>query len=63
MIRFFRNLKQDDQGATAVEYGLIIALIFLAIAGSVSAFGQSTISMWDNVKAKVQKSNENANEE
>ena len=63
MIRFFRKLKQDDQGATAVEYGLIIALIFLAIAGSVSAFGQSTISMWDNVKAKVQKSNENANEE
>lgn len=29
----------DDSGATAIEYGLIISLIFLVILSSVTAFG------------------------
>ena len=30
---FFKNLARDEQGATAIEYGLIAALIAVA-AGS-----------------------------
>ena len=48
MRRLHRFLK-DQSGATAVEYGLILALIFLAMVGAVSAFADGTISMWDYV--------------
>lgn len=49
MIAFLTKLKKDDQGATAVEYGLILALIFLAMVGAVHSFGQTTIRMWTGV--------------
>lgn len=49
MFRFLARLGRDAGGATAVEYGLILALVFLAMIGGVSAFGQSTIAMWNKV--------------
>ena len=54
MVQFLENLKNDDQGATAVEYGLIIALIFLAMIGGVTTFGETTISMWNNISETVE---------
>ncbi len=35
----------DDRGATAIEYGLMAALISLAIIGTVEALGSSINSM------------------
>jgi pilus assembly protein Flp/PilA len=49
-----RRLGKDERGATAVEYGLILALIFLAMIGAVIAFGQQTISMWTYVAKEVE---------
>ncbi len=37
----------------AVEYGLILAFIFLAMAVGVTAVGTSTKNMWDNVASSV----------
>jgi pilus assembly protein Flp/PilA len=37
--RFLFRLRRDDSGATAIEYGLIISLIFLVILGALQAFG------------------------
>lgn len=34
-----RPLPVDECGATAIEYGLIISLIFLVIVSSLTAFG------------------------
>jgi pilus assembly protein Flp/PilA len=34
-------VDRDDRGATAVEYGLMIAFIALAIVTTVQAFGQT----------------------
>ena len=34
-----RRFIRDDSGATAVEYGLIAAMIFLAIIGSLTTLG------------------------
>ena len=37
-----RNLRrEDDRGATAVEYGLMVGLIAVVIIGTVIALGQS----------------------
>ncbi|MFN3212661.1 MAG: Flp family type IVb pilin [Henriciella sp.] len=37
MLKFFKN----ESGATAIEYGLIAALIAVAIIGAVTALGSS----------------------
>ena len=53
MVQILKKLKTDDRGATAVEYGLIIALIFLAMIGGVNAFSSTAIDMWNNVSDAV----------
>jgi pilus assembly protein Flp/PilA len=49
----FSRLVQDQKGATAVEYGLIIALIVLAMMAGLGQFASTTIGMWNNVSAAV----------
>ncbi len=36
-----RNFFKDESGASAVEYGLLVALIAVVIIGAVSALGTS----------------------
>jgi pilus assembly protein Flp/PilA len=49
-----KRIASDISGATAVEYGLILALIFLAMLAAVQNFGESTIRMWSNVADKTE---------
>ena len=39
MMNFLKLIKNDDKGATAIEYGLIAALIAVAIITAVSSVG------------------------
>ncbi len=43
------DFRRDENGATAIEYGLIAALIFLAIAASIRNFTGSTSEMYDEI--------------
>ena len=52
MRRFLRILK-DQRGATAIEYGLILALVFLAMVGALSTVAGTTINMWNYVATEV----------
>lgn len=54
--RLLRSLKRDARGATAIEYGLIIALIVLAIMVAVNNVATKTNNMWFNVANKVNNS-------
>jgi pilus assembly protein Flp/PilA len=49
----FRSLAADCKGATAVEYGLILAMIVIAMIVSLSTVANVTIDMWNNVNTKV----------
>lgn len=51
MRRFIQKLVAEEKGATAVEYGLILALIFLACVGAITGVANSTSGMWNNVAA------------
>lgn len=53
MFRFLAKLGRDASGATAVEYGLILALIFLAMLGALTSFGRSASDMWNTVSNTV----------
>jgi len=52
-MRIFRRLMVDQEGATSVEYGLILALIFLAMIVGVASVGTTTSGMWNNVSSEV----------
>ena len=47
MRRFIARFIQNRSGATALEYGLIISLIFLVIVTSVTAFGNATTGLFN----------------
>ena len=48
-----RTLFSNNKGATAVEYGLILAMIFLAMILGVTAVGTQTTGLWNYVSTKV----------
>lgn len=52
-MRHLLKLVKDKRGATAVEYGLILALIFLAMVTAIGGFATRTTSMWNNVSNAV----------
>lgn len=56
MSTFLRWIVHDEAGATAVEYGLILSLMFLAIVGTLGSIGSETISMWNEVGNKMTES-------
>jgi pilus assembly protein Flp/PilA len=44
----------NQRGATAIEYGLIVALIALAMMGGLRTLGGGAGGMWTNVASQVQ---------
>ncbi|NUR25691.1 MAG: Flp family type IVb pilin [Catenulispora sp.] len=48
---------KKDQGATAVEYGLIVALIVVAIVVAVGTLGTNLSSKFDCVASTIKSSN------
>jgi len=49
----FCSLATDCKGATAVEYGLIVALIVLAMMVSLSTVANVTVNMWNKINDNV----------
>jgi pilus assembly protein Flp/PilA len=48
MLAFMRKLWNDESGATAVEYGLMVALIAVAIIAAVTFLGGSIGNSFNN---------------
>jgi pilus assembly protein Flp/PilA len=44
-----QRLRRDDRGATAVEYGLIVALIAAAIAGILLTLGGDLTTVFTGI--------------
>ena len=51
--RTLHRLFADRRGATAIEYGLIVGLIAVAIVGALSALGGGAGGMWTNISTSV----------
>ena len=51
--RKFRSFRGDARGATAIEYGLIVALIAVAAIGGMSALGGGAAGMWGKLSTNV----------
>jgi len=49
----FMRFLRDERGATAVEYGLLTALISLAIVASLNAVGMGLSNTFSNVSTQL----------
>ncbi len=44
---------KDDSGATAIEYGLIAALVSVAAIAALSAMGDSLVTIFEELSSKL----------
>lgn len=54
MLTSIGELLADESGATAIEYGLIAALVSVAAIGALSAMGSSLQAMFGRVSNELQ---------
>ena len=54
ILRLYLKLRYSEKGATAVEYGLMVALIAAVIITAVSLLGTNLASKFNDVAIKVQ---------
>jgi len=54
MKKLITQFKNDESGATAIEYGLIASLIAVAIIGAVSAVGTGVSATFTAVGSQLQ---------
>ena len=53
VVTLLKNLFRDTRAATAVEYGLIVAMIVLAMLVALQGVASETISMWQDIDSDV----------
>ncbi|MBC3942250.1 Flp family type IVb pilin [Sphingomonas albertensis] len=53
IIRTIARALRQQRGATAIEYGLILALMVIAMIVGLTALANSTTGMWNTVDTKV----------
>jgi len=51
---FLKQIGKDNSGATAIEYGLIVSLIVIAIIGALNSFAAESIQMWGTITNEYQ---------
>jgi pilus assembly protein Flp/PilA len=56
-MNMFARFVKDESGATAIEYGLIAALIAVAIIGAASAVGDQLIATFQKVENELKDAN------
>ncbi|EUB97607.1 Flp/Fap pilin component [Rhizobium sp. CF080] len=54
-MRLFRSFIRDERGATAVEYGLIIAIISLSMIAGFTTFADALTNTFETVSNHVDK--------
>jgi pilus assembly protein Flp/PilA len=50
---FLKRLLRDNRGATAIEYGLIVSLIVIAMIGALRGVADENTGLWAYVTEKV----------
>ncbi len=52
-IDILKKIRKDESGATAIEYGLIAALVSVAAIGALTAMGGSLNTMYQAVSNAI----------
>ncbi|MCF6216090.1 MAG: Flp family type IVb pilin [Emcibacter sp.] len=54
MRKFFTQLRKSEKGATAIEYGLIAALIAVVAIGAMTSVGTSLTAKFTTINSSLQ---------
>ncbi|MBB3976525.1 pilus assembly protein Flp/PilA [Rhizobium azooxidifex] len=60
MTKIFARFLKDESGATAIEYGLIAALISVAIITAATTLGDNLATTFDTIAGRVDDANTEA---
>lgn len=52
-MQFIRKMLKNEKGATAIEYGLIAALIAVAAIGAMTSLGSKLSGTFNNVSSNL----------
>ncbi len=52
-MNFIKNFLREEEGVTAIEYGLIAALISVIIVGNVTTIGNQLNAAFTSIVAKL----------
>jgi pilus assembly protein Flp/PilA len=55
------NFVKDESGATAIEYGLIAALVAVGLIAALTAMGESLSNIFNIVKSELDSAAQEAN--
>jgi pilus assembly protein Flp/PilA len=53
MSKFFARFVRDESGATAIEYGLIAALIAVVVIGALTSIGSNLSGTFTSIANKI----------
>ena len=53
LVQFIKNFAREEDGVTAIEYGLIAALIAVVIIGSVTLVGGKLDGIFNYIQTKL----------
>lgn len=53
MLALLRRFRKDERGATAIEYGLLAALIAVAIITAVTTLGTDLSNLFSGISNKI----------
>lgn len=53
LVQFVKNFAQEEDGVTAIEYGLIAALIAVVIIASVTVVGGNLEAIFERIAAAL----------
>ena len=57
-MKFFTKLRKNEDGATAIEYGLIAALIAVGLIGALSTLGDNLSGVFSDVDSGLTEAGE-----
>ena len=54
MLKAIHKIWRDEKGGTAIEYGLIVSLIVIAIITSLESVANENTGLWAKVRTNVE---------
>ena len=57
MIQILKTFLTDDEGATAVEYAVLLALILMGVIGAIGTVGAETGGLWGDIDSELADTN------
>jgi len=56
-MKLFKQFRKNEKGATAIEYGLIAALVSVIIIGALQALGPNLQDTFNGISTEVENAN------